>query len=106
MHEKIFVDQIIKTAKKRGDVRAITVEVGDLAHLPAKDLEEALSQAVDWKIKIKTKKSKVKCGCGFVGEPKILCREHDLTLFCCPKCEKVPKILEGYDIILKEVKIK
>lgn len=106
MHEKVFVDQIIKKAKREGDVKSITVEVGDLAHLPAADLEEALKQAVDWKVNIKSKTAKVKCSCGFVGEPKILCREHDLTLFCCPKCEKVPRILEGYDIILKEVKVK
>jgi len=106
MHESVFTDQIIKEAKKHGKVKSILVEVGDLAHLPAEDLERTLKKMVKWKVNIERKKADVICTCGYKGEPKIIERRHDLILFSCPKCDSIPKILDGEDIILKEVKVK
>ena len=103
MHETIVANDIINKAKEQGNVKAITVEVGDLAHLPANELKQTLTAMVNWKIDIIEKKAKIKCSCGYKGEPKILEKGHDSTVFVCPKCNSVPDILDGKDIILKEV---
>jgi len=106
MHETIIAGDIIKKAKEQGKVKSITVEVGDLGHLPAEELEETLKKMVDWKIKIIRKKAKVSCSCGFTGEPKIIDKKHDFTLFKCPKCGNIPEVaLEGKDIVLKDVEV-
>jgi len=84
MHEGIFAESIINEAKKHGKVKKIIVEVGDLAHLPAKDLLNALKARVDWEIEIIEKR-------------------HEMTRFECPKCGNLPEILEGDQIILRDV---
>ncbi|MCK4670450.1 MAG: hydrogenase maturation nickel metallochaperone HypA [Nanoarchaeota archaeon] len=106
MHELTFANKIIEDARKQGDVIRIEVEVGDLAHLPASDLKDALCELVDWKIEVVEKKGWVKCPCGFEGEPEILDKKHDYTLFQCPKCGAIPEIIDGEEIILKEVEVK
>lgn len=104
MHETFIAQKIIDKAKEQGKVRKIVVEVGDLAHLPAADLEEKLKGMVDWEVEVIKVPGEVVCKCGFKGEPKILEKAHDLTLFECPKCKAVPiKIIKGEDITLKEV---
>ncbi len=103
MHESFIAQRIIEKAKEQGAVKKIILEVGDLAHLPAEDLEEALKKRVDWIIEIHKTPAEVQCKCGFKGEPKIIEHTHDLTLFECPKCQKLPKIISGEDIVLKEV---
>jgi len=105
MHETIIANDIIKQAEKQGKVLSITVEVGDLAHLPSHELEECLKSLVNWKVNIIEKKATIKCSCGYKGEPKILSKGHDSTVFVCPKCENIPKILDGNQIILKDVEV-
>jgi len=105
MHETIIASSIIDEAKKQGNVKAVTIEVGDLAHLPSKELEECLKNLVEWKITINEKKAKVKCNCGYEGEPKIIEKGHDSTVFQCPKCGNTPEVLEGDKIIIKEVEV-
>jgi len=105
MHETIIAKQIIEEAKKQGDVKSITVEVGDLGHLPLEDLKPIMDDMSPWSVKYIRKKAKVKCRCGYEGEPKILHKGHDFNIFECPKCGEQPEILEGHDIILKEVEI-
>jgi len=106
MHETIIAHKIIEEAQKYGDVVGITIEVGDLAHLPANEMKEVMEGLTDWKINVTETKAKVKCECGYEGRPKIIHKGHDSTLFECPKCRKVPKIIKGDEIILKEVKVK
>ena len=103
MHETVIANKIIEEAKKHGLVKAITIEVGELGHLPAYELEPTLKALVNWRLTIIEKPAKVQCSCGFIGRPKILERGHDMCLFICPKCEEVPKILEGNEIKLNEV---
>ena len=106
MHETIIAQQIIEKAQELGKVKAITVIVGELAHVPAKDIYKILSELVSWDIKIETEKAVVQCNCGFTGNPKILEHGHDYAIFICPKCNKVPsQVLNGKDIMLKEVEL-
>jgi len=106
MHETIIAANIIKEAKKLGDIKSVNVEVGELGHLPAKELEMTLRTLTKWNIVVKEKKATVRCKCGYNGRPKILERGHDMCLFVCPKCEKVPEILEGNQIKILSVETK
>jgi len=106
MHEQVIAKQIIGEATKHGKVKSITVEVGDLGHLPIDEMEEVLNAMTPWKVIMVKKESKVACTCGFVGAPLITEKGHDHNVFECPKCRiKMPKILDGHDIILKEVEL-
>ena len=105
MHETILASKIVEKAKEHGKVKSIFVEVGQLSDVPVDELEEALKKMVDWKITVKEKKARVKCSCGYEGEPKIVEKRHSFTLFVCPKCSSLPKVLEGRDIILREVEV-
>ncbi len=107
MHETIIAKKILKEAKEKAKgkkIKSITLEVGELAHLPANELKEVLRTIADFKIIVKQVKAKVKCECGYEGPPRILAQHHDFTLFECPECSKQPKILSGTDIVLREIK--
>ncbi|MBL7055322.1 hydrogenase maturation nickel metallochaperone HypA [Candidatus Woesearchaeota archaeon] len=107
MHETIISEKIIDAAKAQGEVEEITLEVGELAHLPTPELIACLKELVSWKINYSELKSKVKCECGFTGNPKVLERGHDSFLIECPNCKSnVMDILEGKDINLVSVKVR
>lgn len=104
MHEGLIAQKLIDKAKEQGTVKKIVIEVGDLAHLPAEDLKAKLEEMVDWEIEIINVPGLVECKCGYRGAPKILEKAHDLTLFECPQCKKIPfKIIKGEEIVLKDV---
>ena len=104
MHETIIADSIINEARRHGAVKIIYLEIGELAHVPESELIGCLRRLVKWKIYSKEKKAKVKCKCGFMGHPKILERGHDSFLVECPKCKRIPKLVDGTQIkILKVV---
>ena len=103
MHETVIADSIIKEAKRHGDVKEIYLEIGALAHIPKDDLLECMKKLVSWNIHATERKAKVRCKCGFTGEPKILDRGHDYFFIKCPKCRKVPEIIDGKDIRILSV---
>lgn len=103
MHDTIIAKELIEKAKEQGDVKSIVIEVGDLAHLPAGEIKEILELMTNWEIKVIEKIAKVRCKCGYIGKPKILKKMHSSTVFVCQKCSAIPQVLEGRDIILKEV---
>jgi len=106
MHEQTIAAKIISDAKEYGEVKSLTIEVGDLAHLPADEMKEVMEKLTNWKIKIIPKKATIVCKCGYVGEPKILQQLHDNNIYECPKCQhSLPEILDGFNIILKEVEV-
>jgi Zn finger protein HypA/HybF involved in hydrogenase expression len=109
MHDTLISKDIIEVAQehvKQGKIKGITVEVGDLGHLPAEELNKTLSSMVpDWHVKIVTRKAKVRCACGYEGEPDILEHSHGHSVYLCPKCKAVPEVIEGKDIVLKEVEV-
>lgn len=104
MHETIIASKIIEKAKEHGNVKKVIIEVGDLAHLPAFEMKEAMEKLVSWEIEVRPVKAEVKCACGFTGEPAIIEHAHDVAIYECPKCKKIPaEILAGDEIVLKEV---
>ncbi|MBD3259080.1 hypothetical protein GF371_00450 [Candidatus Woesearchaeota archaeon] len=108
MHEQAYVNKIIEVAKEQGDVVEVKIEVGDLAPVPAEHLVEAIKTVeADWKVDIIEKRATITCDCGYEGNPLITERTHDTVIYECPRCNnKMPEIIEGNDIILKEVEVK
>jgi hydrogenase nickel incorporation protein HypA/HybF len=105
MHETLIASDIIKEAKNYGGVISIKVEVGELAAVPAAELDECLKSLVEWKVVVNETHADVKCMCGYQGRPNIMQKSHDSTVFACPKCGSLPEIVSGKDIILKEVEV-
>lgn len=107
MHETVISRKIIEDAKAFGDVKAVWVAVGELAHIPAHELAPTLlGMAAPWRVEISETPAKVRCICGFEGHPKILERGHDMCVFECPDCGEVPAILEGGDIKITRVEVR
>lgn len=106
MHEMQIAQAVIRKAMERGEVKSITVEVGELAHIPAYDLEEALKKLVKWDVQVMHRNSEVMCNCGYIGRPQIIDKTHSATIFFCPECSSIPKVVKGDKIKLKEIVIK
>ncbi len=106
MHETVVAGKIIAEAKKHGDVTGISLEIGELAHVPAAELVACLGSLVDWKIRYTKKNAHVQCACGFAGRPHIIERGHDFFFIECPHCKQVPKIIAGTDILIKSVEVR
>jgi Zn finger protein HypA/HybF involved in hydrogenase expression len=109
MHETVIINNILEEVKKKAKgkkIKSITIEAGELAHLPADELKELLTAIVDFEVIVKMVKAKVKCKCGYSGAPKVLVHQHDFVLFTCPKCGKAPKLLSGNNILLKKISTK
>jgi len=106
MHEAYIAKDIIREAEKQGDVRQVTIEVGELAHLPAEDLKKVLEKMTGWNIEVINKIADVMCDCGYVGRPHIIHKTHSSTVFFCPDCSSVPKVLKGNQIKLVEVRVR
>ena len=107
MHEQSIARNIIREAQKHGKVRSIVVEVGDLAHLPADEMQQVLGDLTDWEITIVSKPALTYCqGCQYLGAPEIVEHLHDHSVFKCAECGAMyPDIREGGEIVLKEVEI-
>ena len=105
MHETAFAERIINEAKKHGTVEEITVELGELAHVPPHDLLMCLKRLVPWKIHCSVKKAMVRCACGYEGEPTILERGHDSFMIECPECKEIPELMDGTEIKLVSVRV-
>jgi len=104
-HETVIAHNVIEEAKKHGEVKAISLEIGELAHVPAPEFLECMERLVDWKISWKERPAVVKCSCGFSGHPKVLERGHDFFLIECPSCGEVPDVVDGKDITLLDVTV-
>ncbi len=105
MHDLFAVQKLIEEAKKHGKVIEVTIEMGELCELHDHDIKGRIQELTNWKVNFLIKKATVQCECGYKGEPKIVEKTHDTIIFVCPKCEKKPKMVEGDELILKEVKV-
>jgi Zn finger protein HypA/HybF involved in hydrogenase expression len=106
MHEQTIAKKIIDEASSYGKIVSVTIECGDLAHLPADEMREVLEKLTDWNINVTRRKAKISCKCGYVGEPKITQQLHDNNVYECPKCKhSLPPAFEGTEIILKDVEV-
>jgi Zn finger protein HypA/HybF involved in hydrogenase expression len=102
MHEVNLVKQIIEKVGD-GEVKSITLEIGELMDHEPKDITETLESMSGWKVDYVERKGLVKCECGYRGTPKILEKSHGVILFICPKCSKTPKVLEGDGVKILKV---
>ncbi|MBS3119445.1 hydrogenase maturation nickel metallochaperone HypA [Candidatus Woesearchaeota archaeon] len=106
MHETLMARDLKEAAERHGKVKGMTVEVGELAHIPARDLEGPLKELCPWPVQLKEVPALVKCRCGHEGRPKILEKGHDSTVWACAKCQRLmPKVLKGDKIMLTEAEI-
>jgi len=104
MHEQRIVHKIIEEAEKQGKVSSLVLEVGELNEITPEELGEHLKEHVSWKINVKERKSKIECKCSYRGRAEILDRGHDYCLFRCPKCHNKPRVIEGGEIKIIQIK--
>ncbi|MFH1972308.1 MAG: hypothetical protein ABIJ18_02415 [archaeon] len=97
-HESKVVENILLEAK---NAKSIKVLVGELSGYTAEEIKKAMEIRIP--CEVLDEESVVKCECGFEGRANITCKEHDFVLFECPTCGKVPEIIKGGDIIIKEI---
>jgi len=106
MHEIGICQDIIARASQEAGVKKIYVEVGELAHIPMKELKPTIDEMSPWPVELREKESVVSCDCGFSGRPKVLEKGHDNTVWSCPECDAMmPKVKEGDQIILTKVDV-
>ena len=107
MHEMTIAKNIIAEAEKQGKITGILLEIGELAHVPGKELVSCLKTLVKWKVNWTEKPAKVTCiNCGFTGRPKVLERGHDSFYIACPRCgEDMPNLIDGKDIKIVSVEV-
>ena len=106
MHDLVYAHKIIEEARKKGEINAISLEVGDLANVTGAELKKAIETITNWQVDVKTKSAMVRCHCGFIGAPIITERSHDLVHYECPACyNNFPDIVEGDKIKIKELTV-
>ncbi|PIN87082.1 hypothetical protein COV19_01540 [Candidatus Woesearchaeota archaeon CG10_big_fil_rev_8_21_14_0_10_44_13] len=106
MHETAIANIVLNDLRKHKNVKAASIEVGELAEVTAAELEEALNALSKIKFEVSEKKAKVRCKCGYEGRPEILERGHHFSVFVCKECGEVPEIVEGNGIRIKDIEIK
>ncbi|MEM0465366.1 MAG: hypothetical protein QXW97_01540 [Candidatus Pacearchaeota archaeon] len=103
MHEHHFIQNIINQVPNKDKVISIDIELGELVGIDSHHLKEHLFDETSWNVSVFLKKSKVKCNCGYIGEPRIIQRLHDFVIFDCPLCGGEPLVLEGNEIKILRV---
>lgn len=103
MHEHTFIQSIIEPIEDREKVVRVELEVGELVGIEAGHLKEHLVDETGWSVGVEEIESLVKCGCGYSGRAKIRERLHDMVIFECPKCGKLPEVLSGKDVKIVRV---
>jgi Zn finger protein HypA/HybF involved in hydrogenase expression len=106
MHEHSFIQAIIEPIENKENVKAIELEVGELAGIEPDHLKEHLVDETGWEVKTTTKPSNIVCECGYIGPARIKQRLHDMVIFDCPKCNSVPNKVDGKDIKILKVTYK
>lgn len=101
---KKIIEEVNK--KKKKNIKAITLEIGELANITAEELKKNIEDLSNWQVNLLKKKSVVKCKCGYKGRANIKERLHDIILFNCPKCNEIPEVISGDKIIIKSIEIK
>lgn len=106
MHHITLANDIVEEAEKqaKGDaIKAITLEVGELANATPNQVKEGIAVLNDWDVNVIQIPAVTKCRCGHHGRPRVIERSHDFVLFECPVCGEMPRVLEGDDIKLVNI---
>lgn len=105
MHDLFAVQNIIEESKKHGEVKEISIEMGELCDLHDHDIKSRIEGLTNWKVNFTIKPAKVECNCNYIGKPKIIEKTHEKVFYICPKCGNKPKVIEGDKLILTEIKV-
>jgi len=103
MHEHSFIEAILKNIENPENLKFVKLEVGELAGIEPEHLKEHLREKINCEIEVGGKESFIECSCGYKGRVKILQRLHDLVIFECPNCGKIPENVLGKDIRIVKV---
>lgn len=103
MHEHSFIQAIIEPIEDKEKVVKVELEVGELVGIEAGHLKDHLVDETGWSVDVEEVESLVKCDCGYSGRAKIRERLHDLVIFECPSCGRVPSVLRGKDVKIVRV---
>jgi Zn finger protein HypA/HybF involved in hydrogenase expression len=99
--ENDIVERLLDEARKKG-AQSITLEVGDLADPGAIVIRKRLT-AEGLHVEIVSKRGIIQCLCGYYGEPHMIEQSEKGTYFVCPSCGNYPGIVQGDEIILKNI---
>ena len=103
MHEHTFIQAIIEPIENKENVKGVELEVGELAGITPSHLKEHLIEETGWEVTVSSKPSNITCECGYQGPARIKQRLHDMVIFDCPKCERIPLQADGKDIKILKV---
>lgn len=106
MHEVAIARLVAEDADRLAGgrrVKAVELQVGELASLSAGELKRALEGLCGWSVAVAEVPAVGECACGFRGRPRVLERAHDFVLFDCPSCGGGPVLLQGGDIKITRV---
>lgn len=95
--QRLSNEILAQTTKKK----PIIIKVGELVTIDHQDLLDLLEVLGHKNVSIKTVPSLVKCTCGYEGPAEIYRRNHNVTLFRCPKCRTRPTVEKGEELELE-----
>ncbi len=92
--QRLSNEILAQTSKEK----PITIKVGELLNINPQELIDLLEVLGHKNVSIKTLPSLVKCKCGYEGPAEIYHKNHDVTLFRCPKCHAQPTVEKGEEL--------
>ena len=108
MHESGIAYDIYATSKRAAEdnnairVKTIYVDVGSMAMVNPDQIEFMFNTFItddklfdNVKLKFNTINPKSECDCGYIGS----------EIFVCPKCGKLPKLIQGREILVTNIEI-
>jgi Zn finger protein HypA/HybF involved in hydrogenase expression len=110
MHEQAFAKAILKDLElirdKSKEISQVVIELGELVGIEEDHLLEGLNSQSTTSFKIISKKSLIKCPCGYEGPAKVVERLHDLVIWKCPWCDdpiETMQIIQGDKINIQKI---
>ena len=109
MHDIVFAKVILNNLDivrdKSKEIKEVHLEVGELSGIEPDHLIEHLNEQSKIIFKAVTKKSLIRCPCGYEGPAEIVEVLHDRVIWKCPWCDdpiETMEVIEGDKIkILK-----
>lgn len=98
-----LIDSLIKRAKENGPIKAITLDIGALCNLNPDEVRDYILLKTNSLVTISITPTRIKCKCGYEGQPIIPEQRQGQHLVICPECSALPKIVCGKDIRIHHI---